>query len=117
MTTKKRRFQAVKGRTTAHNANGVAAAPGRSCESAIRRRLASVRAVDAVYVSQDEDGRVHVYSVVSEYGEAAYRKLLKQERLIEEEFPKVPLEFHVRAHQGREPSRAVPFGSQPLFVR
>jgi hypothetical protein len=117
MTTKKRRIQSVSGRTTAPNGNGVAAAPGRPYESAIRRRLASVRAVDAVYVSQEEDGRVHVYSVVSEYADEAYHKLLKQERLIEEAFPEVPLEFHVRAHQGREPSRAVPFGSQPLFVR
>ena len=117
MTTKKRRIQSVRKPTAASNANGVAAMPGRPYERAIRRRLASVRAVDAVYVSRDDDGCVHVYSVVSEYADGAYRKLLKQERLIEKEFPEVPLEFHVRAHQGREPSRAVPFGSQPLFVR
>jgi hypothetical protein len=43
--------------------------------------------------------------------------LLKQERRIEREFPQVQFEFHTRAHQGREPIRAVPFGSQSLFVR
>lgn len=117
MTTKPRRIQSEKKRSVAPDVNGVAAAAGRTYESAIRRGLASVRAVDAIYLSHDEDGRVHVYSVVFEYTDDAYRKLLKQERFIEEEFPEVPLEFHVRAHQGREPSRAVPFGSQPLFVR
>jgi hypothetical protein len=65
----------------------------------------------------DHPNIVHVYSVVPEYRDNLYGKLLKQERLVEKELPQMKIEFHVRAHQGREPFRAVPFGSQPLFIR
>ena len=83
----------------------------------ISRRLAAVNELDAVFVSMDEDAIVHVYSVVSDYDDSIYRHLLKQERLIERDLPETRLEFHLRAHQGREPRRAVQFGSRPLFVQ
>jgi hypothetical protein len=86
-------------------------------EQALRRRLSSVDAVRAVFLAADDEGIIHVYSVVPEYDSGFYDELLKQERLVEKEFPHLTFEFHVRAHQGREPARAVPFGSQPLFVR
>ena len=86
-------------------------------EQSLWRRLLSVDAVCAVFLAADYEDTIHVYSVVLEYDSGFYGELLKQERLVEKEFPHLTFEFHVRAHQGREPAHAVPFGSQPLFVR
>jgi hypothetical protein len=86
-------------------------------EQALNRRLSKVESIHAVFLTTDDERIIHVYSVVSDYRPDLYDKLLKQERIVEKEFPKLTFEFHVRAHQGRQPSRAVPFGSQPLFVR
>jgi hypothetical protein len=84
---------------------------------AVGRHLSKVSEIDAVFVWTDENEVMHVYSVVEDYRSKVYDKLLRQERLIEKDLPKLPLEFHVRAHQGRNPERAVPFGSRPVFLR
>jgi hypothetical protein len=83
----------------------------------LARHLSKVPRVEAVYVEHDDARLVHVYSVVSDYDTAFYRKLLNQERRIEREMPEVSFEFHVRAHQGRRPGLAVPFGSVPVYLR
>jgi hypothetical protein len=93
------------------------AAGGTDFERELCRRLASVQTIDAVYLDTDDQGTIHVYSVTPEYGPDVYAKLLIQERLVEKAFPQLAFEFHVRAHQGRKPASAVPFGLKPLFVR
>lgn len=84
--------------------------------SAVRSHLSKPRAVEAVYVTVEADV-FHVYSVVSEYDPAVYEKLMRQEARLEEAFPGVRFDFHTRASQGREPSLAVPFEAQCVFVR
>lgn len=83
---------------------------------AVRRRLAKVPEVDAVFVRQ-ENGTVHVYSVVEDFDEAYYARLLKQEDLIEKAAPKVAFEFHTWVHQGRNPSESGPPFSELVFLR
>ena len=87
-----------------------------SLPKAIRFHLAKIRAIDAVYVVVDNNV-VHVFSVVREFEEAVYDKLLKKERLIEKAFPDAVCEFHLRAHQGRKAHLAVPYGAEAVFVR
>ncbi|HXD88078.1 MAG TPA: hypothetical protein VN641_16440 [Urbifossiella sp.] len=82
----------------------------------LRDRLHKVKEVDAVYVSTDDAGIVHVYSIVRDFGDF-YERLAKQEHLAQQDCPDVDFEFHVRAHQGRKPYMAVPFESNPVFVR
>src|SRR5262249_28002363 len=84
--------------------------------SAVRSHLSKLRAIEAVYVTAETDV-FHVYSVVSEYDPAVYEKLMRQEARLEEAFPGVRFDFHTRASQGREPSLAVPFEAQCVFVR
>ena len=86
-------------------------------QDSVTRHLSKVPDIDAIYILSDDEGVVHVYSVVGEYSSSAYERLLKQERLVEKEFPQVAFEFHTCAHQGRKPFRAVPLGSKPVFVR
>jgi hypothetical protein len=124
MATKKSQLKSVSKDAKAHSSNGARTAihvPHKATllpyGRAICRHFSRVREVDAVFVSLDDDGLVHVYSVVPEYRNNLYGKLLKQERRIEGEFAELNFEFHVRAHQGREVVRAVPFGSQLLFKR
>jgi len=88
-----------------------------SHEQVLFRRLSRIDELDAAFISSDDDGMIHVYSVVPDYSDSLYSKLLKQERLVERELPQTRFEFHVRAHQGRESIRAVPYGSKPIFVR
>jgi hypothetical protein len=90
---------------------------GNRLGAVLARHLSKVPDVAAVYVEHDDARFVHVYSVVSDFDTAFYRKLLGQERRIEREMPEVTLEFHVRAHQGRRPGLAVPFGSVPVYLR
>lgn len=79
-------------------------------------RLSSIPGVDAAFVYADDEGPVHVYSVVADYSVGIYKKLLNCERMIEKELPGVRFDFHVRAHQGRKPALAVPLGARPVFV-
>jgi hypothetical protein len=83
---------------------------------AIRLHLAKVPEVDAVFACQ-ENGVIHVYSVVEEFCESYYKRLLKHEDLIEKAFPKMSFEFHTRAHQGREPHDAAPWDAESVFSR
>jgi len=87
----------------------------RPYEDSVRRHLSQAQGVDAVFIWLDDAGVVHVYSVARDYRDEVYRSLSKKERLVEKECPDVTFEFHLRAHQGRKPSRAVPIGSQVVF--
>ena len=80
-----------------------------SCADVIRRALSRVPTIDAVFLLTDDANVVHVFSVVREFQSKLYDKLLTKERAIEKDLPEIAFEFHVRAHQGREPAEAVPF--------
>jgi hypothetical protein len=89
-----------------------------SFEGAVARCLSKMKAIDAVYLLKDaEHDVVHVYSVVNDFASDLYPGLLRQERRMEGDFPEIKFEFHVRAHQGRQAFRAVPFGAQLVFAR
>ena len=96
--------------------NPRAPAKVRRYQSSLERHLSRVEGLDAVFLSV-EDGIVHVYSVVPEFASRLYDRLVKQEEMVEADFPTTVFEFHVRAHQGRKPSHAAPFGAQPVFER
>lgn len=83
----------------------------------IGRRLSSVKEVDAIFIAANEERVVHVYSVVRDFHADVYDELLKQEKRIEKKFPEARFDFHLRAHQGREPHLAVPADSRLLFFR
>lgn len=124
MATRKSNLKSVSKAAKAHPPNGAHSAirdrqkaARLPYELAISRRLSRIREIDAVFVTLDDDRLVHIYSVVPEYRDDLYGKLLKQEGLVEGEFPGLNFEFHLRAHQGRKPGQAVPFGSQLLFER
>ena len=66
---------------------------------------------------RDDANVVHVFSVVREFESKIYEKLLKRERAIERNLSQVSFEFHVRAHQGREPAQAVPFKAELVYAQ
>jgi hypothetical protein len=121
MTRKNNKEEKIETAKRESRATGVATPPleevaYRRYQDSISRHLSKIQAIEAVFIFTDED-LVHVYAVVPEYNSEIYEKLLKQERLIQREFPETRFDFHARAHQGRRPSLAVPFGSQAVFVR
>ena len=93
-----------------------ASARPKDWRDALRKHLGKVSAVDAVFVNS-ENHTIHVYSVVEELKEEFYEQLIKEESKVEKAFPALPLEFHARAHQGREPHYAVPFDAELVFQR
>lgn len=88
----------------------------RLLQSTVYRYLSKIRAVDAVFISTEDD-IIHVYTVVFDYNSELTNKLMKTERLIEKDWPGISFEFHTRAHQGREPFSTVPIDSQIVFGR
>src|SRR5262249_40140561 len=83
----------------------------------ICRLLSKTPEIDAIFLLTDDVNVLHVFSVVKEFQPKIYDKLLKKERAIEESFPEIAWEFHVRAHQGRDPAHAVPFEAYLVFAR
>lgn len=88
-----------------------------SCADVIRHALSKTPEIDAVFLLTDDANVVHVFSVVREFQSKLYDKLLKQERAIEKDLPEIVFEFHVRAHQGREPAESVPFEADLVYAR
>ena len=88
-----------------------------SCADAIRRSLSKMPGIDAVFLLKDDANIVHVFSVVRDFQSKIYDQLLKKEHAIEMALPEIAFEFHVRAHQGREPARAVPVDAELVFTR
>ena len=88
-----------------------------ACADVIRRALSKAPAIDAVFVLTDDADVVHVFSVVREFQSKLYDELLKKERAVEKVLPEIVFEFHVRAHQGREPAEAVPFEAELVYAR
>jgi len=86
-------------------------------QSSVSKHLSKIPEIDAVFLLTDEDNIVHVYSVTREFQERMYDKLIKQQNRVEQDFPGTIFDFHVRAHQGRQANRAVPFGCEPVFLR
>ena len=88
-----------------------------SCEGLVASQLSNIPGIDAVFIYADDDGAVHVYSVVPEFSFGLYKRLAKRERIIEKSLPQLRFDFHVRAHQGRKATRVVPIGARAVFVR
>ncbi len=88
-----------------------------SHREAIRRVLSKLPQIDAIFVLTDETNVVHVFSVVREFQSKLYTNLLRKEQALEKKFPAIAFEFHVRAHQGREPSEAVPVEAESVYAR
>lgn len=86
-------------------------------DSAVIEELDRVEAVVAAYSKKDEDGVLHVFSVVANHEGAVYEQVMDAEDRIRFRLPGVAMHFHLRAHQGRGPQAAVPFSCEPLFVR
>jgi hypothetical protein len=87
------------------------------CKDLLARQLSSVPGIDAVFIYEDNEGLVHVYSLVPDFSFDLYKQLPKRERIIENKFPEIRFEFHIRAHQGRKVAQAVPLEARPVFVR
>jgi hypothetical protein len=83
----------------------------------ISSELARVSQIVAAYAQDDEHGTKHVFCVVAEHAPAAYAGVLDAEERITKRLPHLALHTHVRAHQGRSPSAAVPLTSSPIYVR
>ena len=99
-------------------ADGLAVARGTdSYEGLVARQLSNIPSIEAVFVYEDDDGLVHVYSVVPDFSFDLYKKLHSRERKIEKEFPEATFDFHVRAHQGRKADQAVPIEARAVFIR
>ncbi len=86
-------------------------------DSVIGLELEQLRQVKAVYVHRDEEGVLHVYTVVPQHESATYSQLIRAEERIRSSLPARSIHFHIRAHQGRQPGRAVPLASEPIFIR
>ena len=88
-----------------------------SCADVIHRALSKTPALAPGILLADDANVVHVFSVVREFQSKLYDNLLKKERAIEKDLPEIAFEFHVRAHQGREPAEAVPFEAELVYAR
>ena len=87
-----------------------------SIADSIRRHFRVVPAVEAVFMAT-EGKIVHVFSVTAEHESKIYKKLMKQETLVEKDHPTIAFDFHTRVHQGRPAHRAVPFDAIPVFEK
>ena len=84
--------------------------------TAVRRLLAEVPEIDAVYATPFGT-YVHVYSFVQDSTDKMYKKLLMEEALIEKAFPKTFFEFHTRFHRGEKPTGEERGTAELLFLR
>lgn len=110
MATKQIALKVRKGNESAKSAIAASAA-------SVGRLLGKTPGVDAVFLLKDEVNVVHVYSVARQLRPAIYGRLLQTERTIEKKHPEVAFEFHLRAHQGRNPAEAVPLEAELVYSR
>ncbi len=83
---------------------------------AVRMYLSKVPTVDAVFVKEGNE-TVHVSSLVKEHRDKYYRGLYRQEQRVMNEYPEISFEFHTWAHQGRDPSKPGPWGTELVYLR
>lgn len=83
----------------------------------IQDEIAALSEVQAIFAAEDEHKVLHAFVVVDEHSPTIYDRVLAAEGRIAATLPDLELQVHVRASQGRPPSRAVPFTSLPLFIR
>jgi hypothetical protein len=88
----------------------------KSWRDAVRLHLSKVPTVDAVFVKEGNE-TVHVSSLVKEHRDKYYRGLYRQEQQVMDEFPEISFEFHTWAHQGRDPSKPGPWGTELVYLR
>jgi hypothetical protein len=79
-------------------------------------RLTKVPEIDGIFVAENGN-TIHVFTVIATHDSKIYKRLLKQEDLVEKDHPSISFDFHTREHQGRSPDRAVPFDAEMVFVR
>ena len=108
---------AVNRKRTSANGSALATTSPASWVRVIREVLSKTAQIDAVFLWWDDTNVVHVFSVVRDFQPKIYDQLLKKERMIERDLPEIAFEFHVRAHQGRQPALAVPFDAELVFAR
>ena len=85
-------------------------------EQMITEALWNVHQVEAVYADRDGEGLLMVFVVVAEHDDDVYEVILGVEQHLVDASPEA-LELRIRAHQGRDPRKAVPVGTLPLFLR
>jgi len=83
----------------------------------ISSELARVPQLAAAHAQDDEHETKHAFCVVAEHEPVVYARVLDAEERIAWQLPRLALHTHVRAHQGRSPSAAVPLTSSPIYVR
>jgi hypothetical protein len=81
----------------------------------VASELRRVPGIEAVFIGRDEDGVYQVFSVVQEHDRTLYAALLESEARIAQQLPEGQFDFHVRAHQGRSLSLAVPPGLERVY--
>ena len=85
-------------------------------EHELIQAFSAIEAVNALYAEHDDDNVLMVFVVVAEHEDAVYNQVINAEHRIRERIDD-DFELRVRAHQGRNPVRAVPIRSLPLFLR
>lgn len=86
-------------------------------EHSLIRALSPIPEVSAVYAETDRDaGLLMVFVVVPEHDDSVYERIVDAEQSLPANLGE-KYELRVRAHQGRNPSHAVPLRSLPLFLR
>ncbi len=108
---------AVNKKRSSANGSALATTSPASWAQLIRDVLCKTPQIDAVFLWRDDANVVHVFSVIRDFQPKIYDQLLKKERAIERDLPEIAFEFHVRAHQGRQPAQAVPFDAVLVFAR
>jgi hypothetical protein len=84
-------------------------------EQALIHALTPIESVNAIYTTRDHEGVLMVFVVVREHDDDVYEQVLAAEAPLAERFGG-QFELRIRAHQGRNPGRAVPVQSLPLYL-
>ena len=96
-------------------------APGKTLvlsriEHELIRAFSEIEAVNALYAERDDEDVLMVFVVVPEHDDAVYQRVIDAEHEVRARVND-DFELRLRAHQGRNPIRAVPIRSLPLFLR
>jgi hypothetical protein len=96
-------------------------APGKTLvlsriEHELIRAFSEIEVVNALYAERDDEDVLMVFVVVPEHDDAVYQRVIDAEHEVRARVHD-DFELRLRAHQGRNPIRAVPIRSLPLFLR
>ncbi len=85
-------------------------------EHELIQEFAALDSVNALYAERDDEDVLMVFVVVPEHDDSVYQQVMDAEYRLRDRISD-DFELRVRAHQGRNPTRAVPIRSLPLFRR